>query len=178
MTPDGRAVSPNGRSVAVSVRAAAANDLEAIRAIYNQGIEDRCATLEASPYDIQAITEWWIGHDERYIVAVAENENGAIVAWGSLNRFSHRCAHSAIADLSVYVVRDQRGHGVGKILLTELLERAHGSFHKIVLHALNENIAGKRLYARLGFREVGVFHEHGELDGNLVDVVVMERLLA
>jgi phosphinothricin acetyltransferase len=34
-----------------------------------------------------------------------------------------------------------------------------------------------RLYARFGFREVGVYREQGLLDGAWVDVVIMEKLL-
>jgi phosphinothricin acetyltransferase len=64
------------------------------------------------------------------------------------------------------------------VLLHALVERARGArFHKLVLHAVASNEAGKRLYAHMGFREVGVFKEHGELDGAYVDVVAMERIL-
>jgi L-amino acid N-acyltransferase YncA len=164
-------------SIEVAVRAADAHDLEAIRGIYNQGIEDRCATLETSPYDVEDIMAWWVQHDERYVVLVAEDQNCETVAWASLNQFSHRCAHNAIADLSVYVARSRRGIGIGNVLLPDLVNRARGVFRKIVLHALNDNLAGRRLYERLGFREVGVLRQHGELDGRLVDVVVMEKLL-
>jgi L-amino acid N-acyltransferase YncA len=162
----------------MTIRPAVATDLDAIRTIYNEGIEDRCATLESEPCDAAHIAALWALHDDRYIVVVAEDESGDIVAWCSLNRFSHRCAHNAIADLSIYVARSQRGIGVGKLLLTDILERTRRSFRKVVLHALNDNVAGKRLYASLGFREVGVFYQHGELDGRLVDVVAMEKLLA
>jgi len=161
----------------LTIRPALATDLEAIRAIYNQGIEDRCATLESEPHDAAQIAAWWALHDDRYIATVAENDSRTIVAWASLNRFSHRCAHTAIADLSIYVARSQRGMGIGKMLVTDILKRARRSFRKVVLHALDENVAGKRLYASLGFREVGVFRQHGELDGRLLDVIAMETLL-
>lgn len=161
----------------ITTRSANAADLEAIRTIYNQGIEDRIATLDTDAKSEEDIAAWWSQHDERYAVLVA-TKHDAVVGWASLNRFSHRCAHEAIADLSVYVARSQRGQSIGKILLTDLERRARGSFHKIVLHALNGNVAGKRLYAGLGFREVGVFREHGRLDGTFVDVVAMEKLLS
>ncbi len=150
-------------------------DLDAIRAIYNQGIEDRLATLEELPKSEAAIAEWWAQHDERYAVVVARDA-GAVIGWASLNRFSHRCAHAPIADLSVYVARSHRGRGAGKALLQELERMAiAGAFHKIVLHALNENEAGKRLYRACGFTEVGVFKEHGVLGGRFVDVITMEK---
>ena len=167
----------NEARATVSTRLAKSGDLEAIRSIYNQAIEDRSATLETAPYDSFDMEQWWSRHDERYAVVVAVEADGSILGWASLNRFSERCAHSAIADLSVYVKRDERGRGVGRLLIGDLERRARGSFHKIVLHALNANERGKRLYVGAGFREVGVLHEHGMLDDAFVDIVVMEKLL-
>lgn len=162
---------------AVEVRAASRNDLENIRRIYNEGIEDRVATLETTPKSTGDIEAWYDDHDKAHAVIVAV-KLGEIVGFASLNRFSARCAHSEIADLSVYVTRMQRGRGVGYALLDRLAQEAKANgFHKIVLHALDENEAGKRLYRKAGFAEVGVFKEHGRLDGRYVDVVAMERLL-
>jgi phosphinothricin acetyltransferase len=63
-------------------------------------------------------------------------------------------------------------------LLLDLVRVARGGgFHKIVLHALSDNQPGKRLYRKVGFVEVGVFREHGMLDGRYVDVIAMETLL-
>jgi L-amino acid N-acyltransferase YncA len=162
---------------ALTIRRALRGDLEAIRRIYNEGIEDRVATLDTEPKSDEAIMQWWSQHDERYAILVA-TELGEIVAWASLNRFSHRCAHSEIADLSIYVARVHRNKGVAYSLLSRLANEARkGAFHKIVLHALDGNEYGKRLYRKAGFEEVGVFKEHGLLDGQYVDVIAMERLL-
>lgn len=159
------------------VRPASRDDLETIRQIYNEGIEDRVATLERDPKSADEMARWWAQHDGRYVVLVA-HDGGEIAGWTSLNPFSDRCAHANVADLSVYVRRNRRGQGVGRALLTRLVEYARrGGFHKIVLHALNGNESGKRLYRSCGFREVGVFEEHGIVDGTYVDVVAMERLL-
>jgi L-amino acid N-acyltransferase YncA len=161
----------------VLVRRASSDDLEAIRRIYNEGIEDRVATLDREPKSRGEIEQWWSAHDERYVALVAI-ESDDVVGWASLNPFSRRCAHADIADLSVYVGRRFRGQGVGYALLTALAQEAkNNGFHKIVLHALNSNESGKRLYRKSGFREVGVFEEHGSLDGRYVDVVALERLL-
>jgi phosphinothricin acetyltransferase len=160
-----------------TVRRAATGDLDAIARIYNEGIEDRVATLDVEPKTRADIEAWWREHDERHTVLVA-TESERVVGWASLNRFSHRCAHSAIADLSVYVTRSQRGRGVGAELLRRLEEQARtGGFHKIVLHALDSNEHGKRLYRKRGFRDVGVFEQHGVIDGGFADVVAMEKLL-
>lgn len=159
------------------VRRASDRDLGAIRRIYNEGIEDRVATLETQAKSVDEIATWFEQHDERSSILVALDGN-AVVGWASLNQFSHRCAHSAIADLSVYISRAHRGSGIGTALLVEIKRYAKtGDFHKIVLHALNDNEPGKRLYKKSGFTEVGIFREHGKLDGRYVDVVAMEMLL-
>jgi L-amino acid N-acyltransferase YncA len=162
----------------IVVRAATAEDLESILRIFNEGIEDRVATLETDPKSESDIAGWWALHDERYAVLVAVDAE-TVLGWASLNPFSHRCAHRAIADLSIYVARAQRGRKVGHALLDALISRVETrGFHKIVLHALNENEAGKGLYRKCGFSEVGVFREHGLIEGRYVDVVAMERILS
>ena len=161
----------------LAVRRASHRDFEAIRRIYNEGIEDRVATLDTEPKAATEIEAWWREHDGAYAVLVA-TDAGVVIGWASLNRFSQRCAHSAIADLSVYVTRSHRGRGVGAELLRRLEENARTSgFRKIVLHALNSNEQGKRLYRKCGFREVGVFEQHGVIDGGFADVVVMEKII-
>jgi len=161
-----------------SVRAATHGDLPAIRLIYNQGIEDRIATLDTEPKGDSDILAWFNDHDERYKVLVAEDGND-ILGWASLNRYSHRCAYNAVADLSVYVLRDKRRTGVGSMLMREIEEAAKGSgFHKIVLFAFPTNEAGRQLYVKSGFTDVGVFREQGVLDGKYVDVIAMEKILA
>jgi phosphinothricin acetyltransferase len=166
-------------SESLAVRRATISDLEAIRRIYNEGIEDRVATLDREPKSLDEIAQWWSMHDGRYAVLVAiDSDVEQVVGWASLNPFSQRCAHADIADLSVYVARRYRGKGIGYLLLTALARQAKtDGFHKIVLHALDSNENGKRLYRKSGFSEVGVFREHGMLDGRFVDVVAMERLL-
>ena len=83
-----------------------------------------------------------------------------------------------MADFSVYVERAWRGKGVGRVLLTRLVDlgREHG-YHKLVLSAFPFNEAGMALYERLGFRTVGIYREQGRLDGRWVDTIVMEKLL-
>jgi amino-acid N-acetyltransferase len=41
-----------------------------------------------------------------------------------------------------------------------------------------ENVVSRRLMQRLGFREVGIYEKHGQLDGVWRDVVIVEYLFA
>lgn len=185
------------------LRLATASDAEAICRIYNQGIEDRVATLETELRTPDERRQWLASRSSRHPVIVAEPEAlsadaepgrsslrppsvqagltapATTIAWASLNVFNARESYRFVADISVYVERSWRGKGVGRALLEKLTElgRQHG-FHKLVLSAFPGNAGGMALYAKSGFRTVGIYHEQGQLDGKWVDTIVMEKLLS
>ena len=164
-------------TTALALRSARAGDAEAICLIYNQGIEDRVATLETELRTPVERQEWLAARSPRHPVIVAES--GALtVGWGSLNVFNARPAYRHVADFSVYVERAWRGKGVGHRMLERLIELAREiGYHKMVLSTFPTNEGGVRLYERLGFSRVGVYHEQGMLDGQWVDTLIMEKLL-
>ncbi|AIQ64103.1 GCN5 family acetyltransferase [Paenibacillus stellifer] len=160
----------------VAIRKAKAEDLNDILLIYNQGIEDRIATLETESKNQDYIQKWFDEHQGRYGVLVAEADD-QIVGWASINPYSHRCAYQGVADLSIYIHRDYRGQGIGSALLPALEEEArHNKFYKIVLFTFPFNQKGQGLYRKLGYREVGVFKDQGILDGERIDVMIMEKV--
>ena len=162
----------------VTVRIATPAEVPDITRIYNEGIRDRLATLETEERTPEERLAWLEARDQRHPVLVAER-GGTVAGWGSLNVFNPRPAYMHVADFSIYVGREARGAGIGKVLLAALIERARDlGYHKLVLAAFPHNEAGMRLYTRFGFREVGVYREQGFLDGAWVDVVIMERLLS
>jgi len=162
----------------MEIRDATLGDAPAIARIYNQGIEDRVATLETQLRTPEERAEWMAARGQRHPVIVAV-DGGGIVGWASLNSFNPRPAYDNVVDLSVYVAREQRGRGIGDSLLGALEQRARRiGYHKMVLAAFPTNAPGMRLYERHGFQTVGIYHEQGLLDGRWVDVIVMEKILA
>ena len=161
----------------VSFRRAQPEDLSTILDIYNQGIEDRIATLETELKNAAYMEAWYQDHQGRFTVLVAEN-NGEVVGWASLNPYSHRCAYQGVADLSIYIGRQARGQGVGSSLLgaIEITAKDH-QFHKIVLFTFPFNQMGQSLYRKTGYREVGVLEKQGIMDNQFIDVMLMEKLL-
>lgn len=161
----------------VVIREARETDISSIQLIYNQGIEDRIATLETEVKDYTYMKDWFDKHNGRYKIIVAENEL-QLAGWASLNQYNNRCAYDGVADISVYISREYRGKGLGKLLLDELQTLAkENGFHKMVLFTFPFNQLGQGLYKKMGFREVGVFKNQGILDGKFVDVMAMEKIL-
>ena len=162
---------------AIAVRFASLDEAPAICAIYNQGIGDRLATLETELRDPDERRRWLGSRGPRHPVVVAASGT-QIVGWASLNPFNPRQCYDHVADVSVYVERSWRGKGVGRMLLARLLELGRSvGFHKLVLACFPSNKPGVALYERMGFVPVGVYREQGLLDGQWVDVLIMEHLL-
>lgn len=159
------------------VRAMGPGDANSVCAIYNQGIDDRLATLETRNRTAAEQAGWLSRRGPRHPVFVAEQDT-LVVGWGSLNAFNPRAVYDHVADFSIYVERAFRGRGVGRLLLEHLLESARElGYHKMVLATFPFNETGKTLYGKFGFREVGVYEEQGFLDGRWVDILIMEKLL-
>jgi L-amino acid N-acyltransferase YncA len=161
----------------IVLRPATAGDAEAICRVYNQGIEDRIATLETELRTPEERRQWLAARGPRHPVYVAEAEE-IIVGWSSLNVYNPRPAYQSVADFSIYIVGGWRGKGVGRRLLEHLIEQARAlGYHKMMLSAFPFNASGVALYERMGFTRAGVFHEMGQLDGRWVDTLIMEKLL-
>ena len=151
-------------------------DIPFMTSIYNQGVEDKLATLETKLRNDVDTEKWLLERNQRHKVIVIEDLNKKIVGWASLNLFSPRECYQGVADMSVYVERGQRGKGIGKKLLVELIKIAgEQDFYKIVLNTMNENKSAQKLYSSLGFTVVGIYKNHGRKEGRLIDIVVMEK---
>jgi len=155
-------------------RAAMPADRAAIAQIYNQGIEDRIATFETRLRSDADIRKWF---DEKHPIVVVE-QSGEVIAFASTSTYRPRECYAGIAEVSAYVARDWRGRGAGRAAMNALFDAARAAgFHKLVSRIFPENTASLRMTGALGFREVGVYRRHGQLDEVWRDVVIVEILL-
>jgi L-amino acid N-acyltransferase YncA len=158
----------------MQARPATPDDPAVIAAIYNQGIEERVATFETrlrSAADVQA----WL--DGVHPVLVVE-DGGRVVAFASTSTYRPRACYAGIAECSVYVAREARGRGAGRCALAALLAAAReAGFWKLVSRVFPENTPSRALLRGQGFREVGLYEKHAQLDGVWRDVLIVERLL-
>ena len=156
------------------VRAAMLADAPAIAEIYNQGIEDRVATFETRPRTAEDIAAWF---DGVHPILVAE-DHGAVIAFAATSTYRPRECYRGVAEVSVYVARNRRRCGAGRHVLQALFDVCKDAgYWKLLSRVFPENTASRRLIGSLGFREVGVYEKHGQLDGVWRDVIIVERLL-
>jgi L-amino acid N-acyltransferase YncA len=158
----------------LTARRAVHTDAAAIARIYNEGIEDRVATFETR-LRMAADVDGWL--DSRYPVIVVERDS-QIVGFGATFEYRPRECYAGIAETSIYVARAARGSGVGRAALDALIAAARDAgFWKLVSRVFPENAASLALLDRTGFRQVGRYEKHAQLDGAWRDVIIVERLL-
>jgi phosphinothricin acetyltransferase len=158
-----------------TARAATPADAADICRIYNQGIQDRVGTFETRERTADDVRGWF---DGRHPIVVVEDPRGVIVAFASTSAYRPRDCYAGIADFSVYVARERRGQGAGRVAMEALIPAARAAgLWKLLSRVFVENRASRGLLASIGFREVGVYQKHANLDGRWRDVVIVERLI-
>lgn len=160
-----------------SIRLAHESDLPAINAIYNHYVAHSTCTYQLAPETDEARLAWFQRHDAAHPITVAE-EGGEIVGWGSLNVFNPREAYARTVENSVYIRHDQRGRGLGRALLADLVARARALGHHTIIAGISaEQTASLRLHTAFGFEEIGRLREVGFKHGQWLDVVSLQLML-
>lgn len=158
----------------VQARPARPADIPAITEIYNQGISDRIATFETRLRTPEEIAGWFTGRPVMVVAEIGDEVRG----FAHTLPYRMRDCYQGVAEFSVYVHREFRGQGIGKAVMAALIEAARRrGIWKLVSRVFPENTASRRLLGGLGFREVGIYHRHGKLDGVWKDVVIVEYLI-
>jgi phosphinothricin acetyltransferase len=159
-----------------AIRNARGTDAEAIATIYNQGIEDRGATFETQLRTRAEIESKLVDAGTFPIIVVTDG--GRVLGWAGLSSYRSRPCYAGIAEFSIYLDRAARGRGLGRVLLSALVDtaREHG-YWKLVSRIFPSNAASRALCRACGFREVGIYEKHGCLDGEWRDVVIVERVI-
>ena len=153
-------------------------DADALRAIYNVEVLESTVTFDLRPRSLTEQLAWIDGHSGGHPAIVAVDGDGEVGGFASLTPYRPRPAYSTTVEDSVYVRRDLRGRGVGRLLLTDLVQlaRDHG-FHAIIGRVVGDHEASIALHADCGFVQVGREREVGRKFNRWLDVVLMQKML-
>jgi L-amino acid N-acyltransferase YncA len=155
----------------IIVDAMRAEDWDAVRGIYQEGIETGNASFETQAPDWAVWNAKYHGHS-RLVARVG----GRIIGWAALAPVSPRACYAGVAEVSVYVRDEAQGRGVGNKLLTALIASSElNGIWTLYGHTFPENEASLRLQAACGFRVIGRRERIGQLNGVWRDTVMTER---
>lgn len=147
------------------------NHFTQIANIYRQGLETGHATFETT---VPSWEDWDKGKLSHSRLAAVSNDT--VVGWAALSAVSDRCVYGGVAELSIYIANDHKGKGIGKALMSKLIEQseAHGIW-TLQSGMFPENEATVALHKSLGFRIIGYREKIGKLRDTWRDTIIMER---
>jgi phosphinothricin acetyltransferase len=162
----------------VSLRAAEVRDAEAIAEIYNHEVENTSATFDLVPRTIEAQRDWIAARTGAFAAIVAEDSVVGVIGFAALSTYRDRAGYRTTVENSVYVHRDHQRRGVGRLLLSALLDVARTTgFHTVIARIDSQGLGSIALHKSLGFVEVGVERQIGRKFGRWLDSVIMQRML-
>ena len=146
-----------------------AADWPAVARIYEQGLG--AGTFEDS---VPSWERWDATHlDAGRLVA---RDADGVVGWAALAPVSDRACYAGVVEDSVYVARDARGRGVGRLLLEELSRAADAAgLWTVQAVMFADNRASIALHESCGFRVVGRRERIARKHGVWRDTVLLER---
>jgi L-amino acid N-acyltransferase YncA len=172
------AATPESRPQLV-VRPAQENDATTMREIFNEGVQDHLIPFEEHPRSVEAIRELVVtaNGDAQHPILVAELR-GWVLGWIALTRYDLRAQLANIGEVSLCVRRSFRNYGVGRQLMTAMMDAAKNlGYRKLVGRVLAENIDSLRLCEACGWTSVGRHLAHDISFEERRDIMVVEYLM-
>jgi len=171
----------------IEIRRAELSDLDGITEIYNEAIERTVATFDTEPKGRSEQEGWFAQHGDRYPIIVAVlggsgmvvegDGEEEIIGWASLSQWSDRCAYSDTAEISLYVMEQHQGKGVGKLLMRRIIDAGRkAGLHSVLARIADGNEVSVHLHEQVGFELVGIMKEVGRKFGRMLDVHLMQLI--
>ena len=163
-----------------TVRDGGVDDIAATTRIYEIEVREGSASFELTAPDITEMTRRYQTIKEAGLpYLVAEDSDGRIVGYAYAGTYRPRPAYGSTVENSVYVAAEARGRGIGRALLSELIDRCRdaGKREMIAIIGDSANYGSIALHRALGFDDAGVLRDVGRKHGRWLDTVLMQRAL-
>jgi len=165
--------------MALSTRAATADDIAAITDIYAEQVASGTATFETVPPDATEMARRMnVLAAGGYPYFVAE-QDGVVVGYAYAGPYHQRPGYRNTVEDSIYLAKDVRGQGIGGALLRLVIDAcaARGFRQMVAIIGGSENVASIRLHKAAGFEPVGTLKDVGYKHGRWLNSVLMQRAL-
>ncbi len=152
-------------------------DIPSILEIYEPYVNTTSITFECSVPSLESFHKKVSKISTFYPFLVCEFDN-SVIGYAYANRIREREAYDWDVELSIYLDQNYSNLGVGKILYNTLLDvlklqNIYNAYGVITL----PNEASVKLHKKLGFKEIGVFHDTGFKFNKWHDVIWFEKTI-
>lgn len=159
------------------IREVKLSDAKAIVDIYNYYILNTNITFEEKQLTVDDMEERIIEKTAKHPWIVYER-NGQVIGYAYLSGWHSRSAYRYSNEASIYLDRNEKGHGIGKELFAKLLEVSRGyGVHTIVSGITIPNKESISLHEKFGFKKIAEFEEIGFKNNKWLNVGYWQKLL-
>ncbi|AOJ74736.1 GNAT family N-acetyltransferase [Burkholderia ubonensis] len=171
--------SPNTHDDVRFVDCSEAEHAAAILDILNEAIVNSTALYDYAPRPPQAMATWFATKRAGgFPVVGAVDASGRLLGFASWGTFRAFPAYKYTVEHSVYVHHEQRGRGLGELLLRELIKRARDAEVHVLVGCIDATNAGSvALHTRVGFVHSGTIAEAGFKFGRWLDAAFYQLKL-
>lgn len=161
----------------ISIRPAKPTDIPAFTRIYAHAVLHGTATFELDPPDEAEMTRRMKSLLDGNFPYIAAENGGAIAGYAYAGPYRARPAYRFTVEDSIYVDPGTHRRGLGRALLTRLIEEAEqrGFRQMIAVIGDSTNAPSIEVHRALSFRMVGNFENVGFKFGRWLDSVLMQR---
>lgn len=163
-----------------TIRPAREEDLPAVRAIYRHYVLNSSITFDETP---KTLAKWRTTFAQLTKLSlpflVAESGTGTVLGYALVQPWKQKSAYRYTVENSIYLAPTATGRGLGRALLTALIDAAIAAGCKEMIAVIADQQASGSiwLHEQLGFRETGRMGRVGFKFGRWLGVVMLQRSL-
>ena len=164
----------------LTIRSAEPADIAAITRIYAHAVEHGTSSFELSPPDEAEMARRMSELMSKGFPYLAADVDGALSGYAYAGLYRTRPAYRFTLEDSVYVAPDRQGRGVGRGLLTALIDAAQARGFRQMIAVIGDSPnqpASIRLHEAVGFRRAGILQDVGFKHDRWRDTLLMQRAL-
>jgi len=154
-------------------------DLPVLARIYGQAVLHGTGTFELEAPDEAEMARRRSDVLAKGLPWLVAERAGRVIGYAYANHFRPRRAYRFCLEDSIYLDEGARGHGVGRLLLAELMARCEAAGARQMLAVIGDsaNAGSIGVHRACGFEDAGLFKAAGWKLGRWLDVVLMQKAL-
>lgn len=162
----------------VTIRLATSNDLQAILDIVNHSILHTTANYNYEIQSLQIQEKWFAEKQAKNFPVLVAEENANVIGFGTYGTFREKIGYQYTVEHSVYVAEAFIGKGIGKLLLTALIQLAKTQGYHTMIGAIDaNNLDSIAFHKKFGFVECGSIKEAAFKFNKWLDLLFMQLIL-